>query len=491
MKLKRFHRCSDGATNQFLAWIEQGCFDALAKRYLKSIILAIIADTAAPDNALETYTLRVSYPDSALHQTIDSTMARLSLTRNEQPVLQVAEASGFRDAMSKILRTLCVLTQTLAALPARKYVSMKLTYYDEVTPADYEPPGFVAADFDLEHLFPGTGTSKFNFGRAATAYHQLALQMETVCDESGRLMRAGATGRGAESQASQAVHSFAESMTIAEGGAVGAGGTGDAGDTSQVAVAAGSPVEFPASEAIVGEEGRRVKCLCGGGQDAGRTGQESAEDVLQCHQCGTWQHTVCAGYVSARDKRLSQDSAYSCLACRYAGQAHTLAFVQSLCLYRSAINMLLGWRGNLITKRAMGEELGLGVPATDALTLRFREDGFVVAKKSKFYISPRTDAMKGRLKFYFHQDLTLHAGFREAQARDGAVTGTGTGTGVFMSQQPHVVSAPGLPSPAPTEGRVRGEKRVGEEASGGSPLAKKARKISVPAQRIPCTTAQP
>lgn len=37
-----------------------------------------------------------------------------------------------------------MLTQTLQPLPDDVMMTMKLCYYDEVTPEDYEPPGFQA-----------------------------------------------------------------------------------------------------------------------------------------------------------------------------------------------------------------------------------------------------------------------------------------------------------------------------------------------------------
>ena len=189
MNLKRFKNGGDANSDELLKWIEEGCFDALSKKYLKSAILTILADTTSPNNVLETYTLRVSYPDSLLHQSIDSAtanIAQLSLTRNDQSVLAVESSpSNFKEAMSKILKSLCVMTQPLKKLPAKKYLSMKLSYYEEVTPMGYEPPGFVAAEFDIDHLFQGP-TLKYSFGKAATPYHNIGLSMETINDDSVR-----------------------------------------------------------------------------------------------------------------------------------------------------------------------------------------------------------------------------------------------------------------------------------------------------------------
>jgi hypothetical protein len=169
MSLKKFRRGKDQRSDQLLDWIERGCFDALSKKYLKQAILTVLSDTSGPNNVLETYTLRVTYPSSYLHQGIDASLSKLSLSRNDQPVLSLTTTS-FTESMAKILRSLCVMSQTLESLPQRKYLSMKLVYYEEVTPSGYEPPGFQAADFELEHLFVAPSV-KYSFGRALNSSH--------------------------------------------------------------------------------------------------------------------------------------------------------------------------------------------------------------------------------------------------------------------------------------------------------------------------------
>ncbi len=169
MNLKKFIHGKDRRSDQLLDWIEKGCFDALKKRYLKQAILTVLSDTTGPNNILETYTLRVSYPSSLLHQGLDAGLSKLSLTRNDQQILSLSTTS-FTESMSKILRNLCVMSQTLNQLPQRKYLSMKLVYYEEVTPAGYEPPGFQAAEFELDQLFVAPSI-KYSFGRALNSSH--------------------------------------------------------------------------------------------------------------------------------------------------------------------------------------------------------------------------------------------------------------------------------------------------------------------------------
>lgn len=44
-------------------WIEVGCFDALERKYLKSITLGIYLDAARPQELVEAYTFDVTYQE--------------------------------------------------------------------------------------------------------------------------------------------------------------------------------------------------------------------------------------------------------------------------------------------------------------------------------------------------------------------------------------------------------------------------------------------
>lgn len=261
MNLKKFKRGGDGNSDKLVQWIEEGCYDALSKKYLKSVILTILADSQNPNNVLETYTLRVQYPNSPIHQSVDTTtanIAQLSLSRNNKSVLSVESASpaNFKENMSKILRSLCVMSQTLKALPTKKYLSMKLNYYEEVTPMGYEPPGFRAADFDIDHLF-NAPTNKYSFGKTVTPYHSIGLSMETVNDDSLR----PATGHIQGSQGLVFPASQTENKSLSDSSPPNLGtntidvqGGCDFNESlmiaSQVAQASNSPPKFPPSQII-------------------------------------------------------------------------------------------------------------------------------------------------------------------------------------------------------------------------------------------------
>ena len=57
-------------------------------------------------------------------------------------------------------------------------MTMKLTYYDEVTPVDYEPSGFLSTPF-VQPKLPA-GTEGFRIGQVSTLYHGVQLGVQSI-----------------------------------------------------------------------------------------------------------------------------------------------------------------------------------------------------------------------------------------------------------------------------------------------------------------------
>ena len=75
-----------------------------------------------------------------------------------------------------MLRNIIVLVQGLGPLPASAYMTMKLTYYDECTPVDYEPQGFSPTEWTSPQ-FPVEAVS-VNSGEVSTNFHTLKLRVK-------------------------------------------------------------------------------------------------------------------------------------------------------------------------------------------------------------------------------------------------------------------------------------------------------------------------
>jgi len=156
--LKNDKSCPGAA--QMIAWLK-GVFDALDKKYLRMLIFGIQSGTCDPDSFLEMYTFRFSYNDK-IELEIQSKNGKLSL---------ISTANETKKATVLLLSRLVALMDTLRPLPPDTRTTMKLLYYDDVTPADYEPPGFIAAKSSF--ICVEGNPTKFRFQSVSTAFHSM------------------------------------------------------------------------------------------------------------------------------------------------------------------------------------------------------------------------------------------------------------------------------------------------------------------------------
>ena len=72
---------------------------------------------------LETYTLTMEYPSSPLHQQLKGTShpqpvdMKLTVKKDGKEKTELLDSKNFQKEIAALLRSLCVLTQTLAPLP--------------------------------------------------------------------------------------------------------------------------------------------------------------------------------------------------------------------------------------------------------------------------------------------------------------------------------------------------------------------------------------
>lgn len=210
------------------SWIEEGLFDAINKQYLKALILSI--HDFDSDSLLECYQYRFDYSaglNVELDRTqIDQPLSSASIISNSNRTSQMNNDSVItkeeaKSQTTKLLQGLIALTQTLGPLPDKRYLSMRLAYYDERVPQDYNPPHFHAipdpktstdskttknnvqgADLNLSTdkasgkiigsqklkmpsvanltFAEGADVQEFNLGRLATGYHALGIKVRTT-----------------------------------------------------------------------------------------------------------------------------------------------------------------------------------------------------------------------------------------------------------------------------------------------------------------------
>jgi len=155
---------SDENIHLLMEWM-RGCFDAIDNKYLKSVTLTIHNTNEPRENPIESYTFSVGYKGDQV--------GSLSMQRNGKHVSnETFTEKGLKKASVDCLSKLCDDIAVLDLLPDEVVLNMELTYYDEVTPADYEPAGFRAAA-------PKPKPEAEEVGGIDTKFHSLRMKVFT------------------------------------------------------------------------------------------------------------------------------------------------------------------------------------------------------------------------------------------------------------------------------------------------------------------------
>ncbi|KAM9789841.1 zebrafish testis-expressed 38 [Neosynchiropus ocellatus] len=163
--------CSTPGAKKIVKWL-MGCFDAIEKRYLQIVFIGVYTNPEEPDHIIESYHFKFKYTANGPEMEI------LTNTGMEKRVT----IEDTKKASVLLIRKLFLLIQNLNALPNNIYLSMRLYYYDEITPANYHPPGFKEGACD-NLWFEGTAVH-FKVGEVQTAFHTLRVR---VSAEQGHL----------------------------------------------------------------------------------------------------------------------------------------------------------------------------------------------------------------------------------------------------------------------------------------------------------------
>ncbi|TYJ43252.1 hypothetical protein E1A91_A03G141400v1 [Gossypium mustelinum] len=84
-----------------------------------------------------------------------------------------------------MVRTLVQLMRTLDKMPEERTILMKLLYYDDVTPMDYEPPFFRGCTEDEAHNSWTKNPLRMEVGNVNSKHFVLALKVKSVLDPCG------------------------------------------------------------------------------------------------------------------------------------------------------------------------------------------------------------------------------------------------------------------------------------------------------------------
>ncbi|XP_034282030.2 HORMA domain-containing protein 2 isoform X1 [Pantherophis guttatus] len=175
LKILREDKSCQGSL-QVVKWI-QGCFDALEKNYLHMAVLAIYTNPKDPEHLTEFYQFKFKYTKNGPQMDFTSSQVSFHNGTNSKEI---------KKASILLIRKLYILMQHLGPLPNDITLTMKLFYYKDVTPIDYQPHGFKEGDSSDGLLFDGDPVN-LKVGSVSTGFHVLKVRVTTDSKRMGML----------------------------------------------------------------------------------------------------------------------------------------------------------------------------------------------------------------------------------------------------------------------------------------------------------------
>ncbi|NXP37686.1 HORM2 protein, partial [Leiothrix lutea] len=152
---------------QIVKWI-QGCFDALEKQYV-SVLFTFLMECPISSLITEMYQFKFKYKKK---------VPQMDISSNHGELVAGLCSKDVKQASRLLLRTLYLLMQDLGPLPSDITLSMKLLYYNDVTPKDYQPPGFKEGGSPDDMLFAGDPVN-LRVGSVSTDFHLMKVRVTT------------------------------------------------------------------------------------------------------------------------------------------------------------------------------------------------------------------------------------------------------------------------------------------------------------------------
>lgn len=358
---------------QVIQWIK-GCFDALDKKYLRMIIIGIYGDAEDPDTVIESYTFKFSYVDK-----------EVSVFRNGNKIASAHTERDTKKATIRLLRTIILLSQTLTSLPDDVMMTMKLLYYDEVTPSDYEPPGFKQTGNDF--FFFVEEPLNIKVGDVSTPFHTVKLRIKTDCQQFEMKQ-----DNKEEERCNKPDSINLEPVTSPENNSQGADQhREEQGQQATTQSEKGKMLEehkensekeledMECDQTIndlteqEAEEELKVKCPCGNDEDDGL--------MILCGVCDHWQHAICF-QILKHDEAPQFHVCVDCAKGEHSGKCTDSSLVN---LNRIALQATCIWRRtilacsdlNRILPTNLARYLNIEMSIAQGLVKRLEKEGFI------------------------------------------------------------------------------------------------------------------
>ncbi|NWI27411.1 HORM2 protein, partial [Sula dactylatra] len=157
---------------QIVKWI-QGCFDALERQY--NLLLFLESNSSMT----ELYQFKFKYKKE---------VPQMDIISNEMNFVNGVCSEDLKQASRLLIRKLYLLMQNLGPLPNDITLTMKLLYYNDVTPKDYQPPGFKEDGSPGDLLFDGDPVN-LKVGSVSTGFHLMKVRVTTEKKRMGKVER--------------------------------------------------------------------------------------------------------------------------------------------------------------------------------------------------------------------------------------------------------------------------------------------------------------
>ncbi|GAB1295752.1 HORMA domain-containing protein 2 [Apodemus speciosus] len=128
----------------------------------------------------EIYQFKFKYTKKGTTMDFDSSSTSFESGTNSEDI---------KKACSLLIRQLYILMQNLGPLPNDVILTMKLHYYNSVTPHDYQPPGFKEGVNSHFLLFEGEPVS-LRMGSVSSGFHSMKVKVTT---EATRMLDGGSS----------------------------------------------------------------------------------------------------------------------------------------------------------------------------------------------------------------------------------------------------------------------------------------------------------
>lgn len=373
-----------------IQWI-RGCFDALEKKYLRAVLVGIYEDPEDPDTVIEQYSFKFAYGDGG----------GVDIYRNGTRITNAKSDKETKKATIRLLRTIVLLSQTLNPLPDDVMMTMKLLYYDEVTPEDYNPPGF--KDYNCDSFFFKDEPINIKVGDVATQFHSLKLRIKTQNhdlqeqrenEEVEENHEETEEARVPDEEVFNTANEDVQSLYNPEADMdkedkenkkpemndhvedVDNTSLNMEDDVPKQSKQSNTRVSTPASSVIPDDEQEETvtKCPCGVNEDDGL--------MILCAACNTWQHATCFGIIKPEEA----PETHYCVECtqnsdEYQCTDQNLAKIEDAnkiradCLWRRSLLSVL--ETTRILASNLSKRLGVPLAVATSLLKRLETEGFV------------------------------------------------------------------------------------------------------------------